>query len=395
MASDADRDDHPGLKARAETSICHLTTVHDWNDVRIFVKMCRSARTDGFRVHLVAPVTFSNPVADTDGVTVHPLRKYRSRLLRASLGTLRAVRKALAIDAAAFHVHDPELLPAIWALRLFLRRVVFDFHEEFSAQVRTKPYLGRWSRVIASRLARCWELLLCLGASKLVTATPRIRERLPIRRQAAVVVCNYPSLTEFAAPTRTPFDRRPPVAYYVGGITEIRGCFEMVEAARILTSAYTGVAIRIAGPFDSADLERRVRQASHGLDVEVLGRRNRDQVKGDLEHTRVGLVIFKPGPNHWYSLPNKLFEYMAAGIPVVASDFPLWNDIVTRGHCGITVDPTDPKQIAAAIKRLVEDTDLAQSMGTGGRQAVEATYHWGHAWNRLRRLYGSQKPSTT
>ena len=120
-------------------TICHLTTVHDWNDVRIFVKMCRSAQADGFRVHLAAPVTFSNPVADTGEVTVHPLRKYRSRLLRASLGTLRAIKSAIRIRAAWYHVHDPELLPLVLLLRLLQRRVVFDFHEEFPPRSEASP----------------------------------------------------------------------------------------------------------------------------------------------------------------------------------------------------------------------------------------------------------------
>ena len=367
--------------------ICHLTTVHDWNDVRIYVKMCRSAVADGFRVDLVAPVASNNPVIDSGGVTVHALRKYRNRLLRSSLGTLRAIRKAVAIPATIYHVHDPELLPAVFVLRLSRRRIIFDFHEEFSAQIKTKPYLGRWSRMIGSRLARCWELLLCYAASRLVTATPRIRDRLPIRQERAAVVCNYPSLKEFAAPTQTPFSNRSLAAYYVGGITEIRGCFEMIHAARILTSTRSGITIRIAGPFDSVELERKVRQASQGLNVEILGRRSRDQVMGDLEDTRVALVIFKPGPNHWYSLPNKLFEYMAAGVPVVASDFPLWKEVFAGANCGLTIDSRDPKKIADAIAALVHDTELASRMGEGGRRAVETKYQWNTEWRHLRRFY--------
>ena len=160
--------------------ICHLTTVHDWNDVRIFVKMSQSGSSEGYLVDLIAPVRWNNPVIDSGAITVHGLRRYRSRILRSSLGTLRAIRKATTIRASIYHLHDPELLPAVIALRLLGRRVVFDFHEEFSAQMRGKPYLGRRSRAIAFRLARCWELILCGAASKIVTAT-----------RGFVIVCPY------------------------------------------------------------------------------------------------------------------------------------------------------------------------------------------------------------
>ena len=367
--------------------LCHLTTVHEWNDVRIFVKMCRSAQADGFRVHLVAPVAFSSPAAETGGVTVHPLRKYRSRLLRASLGTLRAIRSAIGIRAAWYHVHDPELLPLVLVLRLLQRRVVFDFHEEFSAQIRNKPYVGRGSRAIASALARCWEFLLCWAASRVVAATPHIRQRLPYRKTLATIVCNYPTLDEFAAPAPTPFGQRPRIAYYVGAVSATRGCFEMIQAGRLLADSGRAIAMRIAGPLESRDLDRRAREAAAGSTVSFLGRRTRDQVIADLGSARVGIVVLQPIPNYVNSLPVKMFEYMAAGIPVVASDFPLWKEIVSGANCGVTVDPRDPTKIAGAIERLVEDTALAQRMGHGGRQAVETIYQWAHEWDRLRTLY--------
>ena len=374
--------------------ICHLTTVHDWNDVRIYVKMCRSAIADGFRVDLVAPVASTNPANDTGGVTVHPLRKYRSRFVRASLGTIRAIRLAIGIRAAWYHIHDPELLPLVLALRLLQRRVVFDFHEEFSAQIRNKPYVGRRSRNLASAVARYWEFLLCWAASGVVAATPHIRQRLPYRRRQAIVVCNYPTLDEFPTPTSTPFQDRPRVAYYVGGVSTTRGCFEMIQAGRLLSDSDHSIAMHIAGPVENRDLEREARAAVEGSTVCLLGRRTRGQVMADLGSARVGIVVLQPIPNYLNSLPVKMFEYMAAGIPVVAADFPLWTEIVRSAKCGVTVDPRNPSRIADAIKRLVDDTELAQRMGEGGRHAVETTYHWEQEWRRLRRLYARRRPTT-
>ena len=368
-------------------TICHCTTVHDWNDVRIFVKMSRSATADGYRVDLIAPVDGTNPAVRTGGVSVHELRKYRNRVLRASLGTIRAIRSAIAVRATLYHVHDPELLPLVLTLKLLQRRVIFDFHEEFSAQIRSKAYMSRWVRSMASVLARWWEILLCWGASGIVAATPRIHDRLPVRSSRAVVVCNYPTLEEFPSPGTMPFDDRPRTAYYVGGVTAARGCYEMIEAGRILAASGRDITVQIAGPFDSPDSERRLRAAAAGSRTCFLGRRTRKEVARDLGAARVGIVVLRPEPNYVESLPVKMFEYMAAGIPVVASDFPLWEEIVRGASCGLTVDSGDPKKIADAIGQMVDDTKLASRMGQGGRRAVETTYQWNSEWERLRRFY--------
>ncbi len=352
--------------------------------------MCRSAASDGFGVDLIAPVPSENPVVHSGDVTIHALRKYRSRLVRSSVGTLRAVRKAIAIRATLYHVHDPELLPLVLTLRVLQRRVIFDFHEEFSAQIRSKPYVRRRWTSLASAAGRCWEFLLCWSATRVVAATPHIRDRLPLRRRQAVTVCNYPTLQEFPSPASTPFDQRSRVAYYVGGVTRTRGCQEMIEASRILTASGSGIKVHIAGPFESRDFERSLRSAAAGSNACFLGRRTRDEVVEDLGAVRVGIVVLRRTPNYINSLPVKMFEYMAAGIPVVASDFPLWKRIVQGANCGLTVDSRDPTKVAQAIAQLVDDPALAARMGERGRRAVEAEYQWDAEWQRLRRFYRSE-----
>ena len=78
---------------------------------------------------------------------------------------------------------------------------------------------------------------------------------------------------------------------------------------------------------------------------------------------------------------------MAAGLPVVASDFPLWKEIVEGNRCGITVDPLDPKAIARAIEYLLTHPEEARRMGENGRRAVEEKYNWGKEAEKLVRLY--------
>jgi glycosyltransferase involved in cell wall biosynthesis len=118
-----------------------------------------------------------------------------------------------------------------------------------------------------------------------------------------------------------------------------------------------------------------------------LGFQPREAVIRHLDQCCAGLVLFHPERDHVDAQPNKMFEYMAAGLPVIASDFPLWRQLVEEPGCGLTVDPLDPAAIAAAMRRLTSDPAAAAAMGERGRAAVRGTLNWEHESRALLALY--------
>jgi glycosyltransferase involved in cell wall biosynthesis len=106
-----------------------------------------------------------------------------------------------------------------------------------------------------------------------------------------------------------------------------------------------------------------------------------------LRQGRVGLVTFQRNAAQLESLPTKMFEYFAEGLPVIASDFPLWRGIIEEHDCGLLVDETDPDSIAAAVRRYAEDPDLLARHGRNARAAAEGALNWEHEEERLVRAY--------
>jgi glycosyltransferase involved in cell wall biosynthesis len=121
--------------------------------------------------------------------------------------------------------------------------------------------------------------------------------------------------------------------------------------------------------------------------IDALGQLGRPGI-GDLRgSSRAGLITPHATPGHPGAAPAMMFEYMAAGIPVIASDFPPWRAVVEAHACGLCVDPRDPPAIAAAIDYLAGHPDIARRMGGNGRKAVCARYNWPREASKLIQFY--------
>jgi glycosyltransferase involved in cell wall biosynthesis len=376
----------PPPAARAPVRVAHLTSAHARNDVRIFLKECRSLAAAGFEVFLI--VADGQGPAVVDGVRIVDVGpRSGGRTGRALLTAARVFAAAQRLRADIYHFHDPELIP--WGLLLRLRgaRVVYDAHEHVAHDMLTKHYLPVPAALLGPLsfiVGRC-ELIAVRGLSAIAAATPEILERFRNVPALSAGIYNFPLGEELLQ--NGSWDSREVQACYVGGISINRGVRELAAAA-----GHCRTRIVLAGPlWDGLTAEQAAAMPGWSR-VSYRGVISRDEVAGLMGHSRVGIVTFLPVVNHVNALPNKLFEYMSAGIPVVASDFPLWREIVTATGCGLCVDPTDPAAIAVAIDRLATDPELGEACGRNGARAVAGEFNWSAQAHKLLQLYGQLQP---
>jgi glycosyltransferase involved in cell wall biosynthesis len=359
--------------------VAHLTSAHPRDDVRIFAKQCRTLAAAGYEVHLVAP---GDRDEEIEGVHVHAVRSAGTSRFRRMTGTVLAVyRVARRLDADVYHLHDPELWPLAPLLRRGGKRVIYDSHEHLPEQILTKPWIPRRARRPVARIIDAGERLMARSVSAVVTVEPYVRDRFAATAHRTVTVGNFPMLAEFPA-LNGDWSSRERAVCYAGGITEIRAAREMVQA-----TANTDASLLMAGWFSPPALEEEVSREPGWRQVEFLGRVARDQVVEMMSRARAGLLLFHEHPHHVSANPTKMFEYMSAGLPVIASDFPAWRDFVQEHDCGICVDPTDPAAIGEAIEWVLDHPDEAQRMGANGRRAVERGYTWESERATLLELY--------
>jgi len=320
-----------------------------------------------------------------EGVQVHVVEpKGNSRLSRMIFTSRAVYKKAKSLNADIYHFHDPELLPYALLMERSGKPVVYDAHEDVPKQLMGKYWINKNLRKVVASSFRGVENFVARRLSGVVTATPFITKRFKLVNPNTITVNNYPFVEELAVASANRSEAQNQICY-VGGITEIRGITTLVKAME----KTSGVKLLLAGNISPNSYADELKKEPGWKKVEYFGPANRSEVAEIFGKSFAGIVTFLPLPNHVDAQPNKMFEYMSAGLPVIGSNFELWRNIIEGNDCGICVDPLGETSLARAIMELKNDTKKVKEMGLNGKKAVIEKYNWDTESKSLTEFYES------
>ena len=316
----------------------------------------------------------------TDGIKIIDVGlRQVSRFKRVTIDSKKSFKKAVALNCDIYHFHDPELVRVGLLLKRQGKKVIYDVHEDLPRQIFGKPYLKNYIKPFLSKLIEWQENNAAKKFSFVCAATPTIRDRFISINKNSIDVNNYPIIE---TNQKTNWVNKFNEVCYIGAISDYRGVFELIKSID-----NTNVRLNLAGDFEDVTFEQRCKNHLAWKNVNYFGYVDRSEINNILKRSKIGLVTLKPLVNYLEALPIKMFEYMAAGIPVIASNFPLWKEIVEGNNCGNCVDPTRPKEIAKAINCLINNPEKAEQMGKNGKKAVFEKYNWKSEEKKLLAVY--------
>lgn len=360
--------------------ICHMTSAHPEEDVRIFHKECVSLAKAGYEVFLVE----RGASCEKNGVHivgVGEISKKRSR--RMTEGAKKVYEAALSLDCDLYHFHDPELLPYGLKLKKKGKKVIFDSHELYRTQIANKSYLPGPARRLISEAYRAYENY-ALPKLDAVVFPCTVNGVFPLPGKRKLLINNLPRMDEFYDRYDAGAKKRENSVCMAGSLSRGRGITELLRAA-----ALADCDVYIGGSFTSSSYEKEILAMPEAGHAHFMGRLDRAGVLELLQTSRIGTAVLRNTGQYIMTenLPTKAYEYMAMGLPVILSRTPYNEALLEQYKFGVAVDPADVEEYASAIRRLLGHQEEAEVMGANGRRAIAEILNWETEAEKLVALY--------
>ena len=364
--------------------VCYFTSKLS-TDIRVFNKECTSLVKAGYEVYLVSPNAKNEII---DGVNIIGVSYNKSGLFNRLYTLPRLLfEKALSINADVYHFNDPASLCYGSKLKRLGKKVIFDSFEDHPTLVYEKKSLPYIIKYLVSKIYSVYEYHMCKKFDALILCYHWTQDRLNNACQNNQLVFNFPIIYGKAVEKE---NVKASVICYAG---LIGGIWNLDKIINSLAQIEDVEFILAGNPGDIGYLES-LKSNINWNKVNYIGQIKRESVYEQVfSKSNIGMAILDYIPlvkgNMGNMSNNKLFEYMWAGLPVICTDFILWNKVIEENNCGICVNPNDENQIKNAILYLLGNPEIAKQMGANGQEMVRRKYNWSYEEKKLIKLYKS------
>jgi glycosyltransferase involved in cell wall biosynthesis len=367
-----------------------VTSIHPDFDARLW-KYAKLLRSLGHEVHMVCPWQVN--AGETEGIIFHPFPRVCSRRLRAFQIPSRLGRTLLPLLSSldVLHFHDIDILPWMALLALF-KPVIYDVHENYPEEMLVREWIPRHLRHLLAFSVR-WVQIACAAVIRNVVLVAESQHKDlvgPTLRK--MMVMNYATV-ELLHNVTEDYMARPDAVIFLGSQHENNGSILLIDIADRLHKRLPGVKIYAIDRFDDSFYRQKLihEVTRRGLqDCYLLLPNVKPQAIMDhLNRCTIAVLCNLRVPQQINGVHTKLFEYMAAGLPIVASDLPHQADTISQAKNGLLAQPEDPDSFVEAICELAAHRDRARQLGLNGQRYFVDHYSWESQSEKIQQFYCS------
>ncbi len=364
-------------------SVCHLTSAHKRYDQRILYRQCISLQENGYKVTLGVNDSLDDEIYK--GIVIKSTRRDYTgkRFWRMIFGVRSIYSLAKKVNADIYELHDPELLLIAGLLKRSGKKVIFDSHESYYDQIKTKEYLPKWLRSVVAGIYRVYESKVAKKIDGVMMPTTINGANVfKGRVKKFTFINNVPRLENF--PLEKEGEGRREGICYAGGLTYDRGITMLMKAAY-----KAKVTLYLAGEFSPKSYYETLMKEKESKIIKYEGVLKGEDVYKLYRNCAIGMCTlldvgqYSKGNN----LSTKVYEYMAMGLPVILSDFPYNRKMIEKYQFGLLVNPENPNDIAAKIGYLLKRPEEAARFGENGRKLVTKKLNWSVEERKLLKFY--------
>lgn len=362
--------------------ICHVTSSHPRYDGRIFQKECTSLAKK-YDVVLLCSDIKKDEIKNN--VYIHSIGiDSKTKLNRFIIIPKKLKKECISINADVYHFHDPELIKLAFVMKKKGKKVVYDSHEDNVNRIANRTWIPNFLKPLVKKYYCRLESKIVSRIDAVITVTNHIYDRLVKYNSNTTIITNYPIIDN----NRISQLKNAKTLCFAGGVDRQYMHHNIIKSLKDLNVKY-----KIAGPI-SDDYRKELKELDEYKKVDLLGVLSKEKVNQLYLQSGIGMVLIDYIPNIDYKHGSmgitKVFEYMAYGLPIIATDLDVWLEFVPN-NCGICVNPNSIDEIHDAIKYLIDHPKEAKKMGENGRKLVEHKYNWKTQETILYKIYQDLK----
>lgn len=368
----------PKIEGRTPRRVAIVTSIHPNFDARIW-KHARLLASNGIGVDLICPWDVENGSVQ-DGVTFHPFPKAASRLSRPFSVPLRILPRLTKIFRSVdiVHFHDLDLLPWM-AMAAIGKTVVYDVHENYAEEMLIKEWIPKPLRKPAAFVVRTGQFLFSSVIKNIVLVAPSQEQSFRHRHFKRIYLYNYAS-TALLNNVKGSYLTRDDVVVFIGSQHVNNGSLLLLDIVEETIKRMPHIRFMATDRFSSQAFRKQVldeiERRGIGNSIKLIPNVKPHELMDVLNGATIGISPNLRVPQQINGIHTKIFEYMAAGLPMVVSDLPHQVEVLTHNQCGVLAQPENPASFAVALENLVRDKHLAQSLGENGQRGFVNEYSY-------------------
>jgi glycosyltransferase involved in cell wall biosynthesis len=357
------------MNEKKPLSICHISSMHDHTDDRIYERAARGLAREGHQVYYM--VSYSKDTV-MNGVNIIALKR-RNGIVRRIMSSWEAYRKAAKKDFDIYHFHDPDLLPFMVLLKWHGKTVIYDIHENYVVRLKGRGL----PKAIENAMAWLWHKFegLCIKQfDGIIPVTQSIGDLFKKQAKSMLVVSNMVDIELMKDTVIPDAGNKEKIIYVSGNNTPKRNLMQMVQALPMIVKEVPDARMMMVGRWHPEDYDNVIKRKAEELGVgDKLEIGDFMPWKANFNRTAkalIGCVFWTKDENYSITIPARIFEFMFCGVAVLADDTVELRKVVEAGNCGMIVNSDYPEQIAEKAIYMLKNLEQTRQMGKNGRTAM-------------------------
>lgn len=352
-------------------TIVHISSAHNKYNFRIYHRELIALRDEGYSTVYITPNTEDD---HEEGIIFKKFDIPKNKITRVFTSSFKVSKLINSLtDVSVINIHSPELIPVGIIQKFQGKKIVYEAHDNLPAQVYTKDWIPSFLKPLFSLGASIFEGIANLTFDKIIIIEPTNAARF--KKEKVEIIRNYPISDEFDSIDVDQFKKRPNNLVYIGQINKPRGIIDYVKCLELIPDELN-VRLQLGGPFRPASLQNKLEQMEGWKKVDYHGYMSREEVIKTYSESKIGLLVLEPNKKYKKSDPVKLFEYMAAGIPFIMSDFELWKELIDHSDIAETCEFSNASQLSEIIQSMLLDPDTLADKSRRNIELYKAKYRW-------------------